>query len=132
MTLLLESKLRRIASYMNPRTKRLPRLPNALLVTYEKMRADPHGTLRRVAEFVDGPFTPEEIDRAVAFAAFDTLQRRERAGFFTSFRLRPGDPQSYKIRRGKVGGYRDDFTPEQAAIRRLSNLMLASLNARLG
>jgi hypothetical protein len=31
-------------------------------------------------------------------------------------RLRnPDDPDTLKVRRGKVGGYRDYFTPEQAA-----------------
>ena len=25
------------------------------------------------------------------------------------------DPNTYKVRRAKVGGYRDDFTPEQLA-----------------
>ena len=97
------------------------------------MRADPHATLRRVAEFVDGPFTEEEIAAAVEFAAFDNLQAKERAGFFPNFRLQPGDvrdPQSFKVRRGKVGGYREDFTPEQAAA--LDALVAAELDPSFG
>jgi hypothetical protein len=34
-------------------------------------------------------------------------------------RVKPGDegnPDSFKVRRGKVGGYRDYFTPEQVRI----------------
>jgi len=34
-------------------------------------------------------------------------------------RVRPGDggnPDSFKVRRGKVGGYRDYFTPEQIRV----------------
>ena len=39
-------------------------------------------------------------------------------GSISGNRLLPGDranPDSYKVRRAKVGGYRDDFTPEQVA-----------------
>lgn len=54
MTSLLEGKLPRIICYMNGWAKRLRCLRNALLVTYEEVHADPHGALRRMAEFVDG------------------------------------------------------------------------------
>ena len=50
------------------------------------------------------------------FAAFDSLSRKEKEGFFSSGRLRPADPEdagSFKVRRGKIGGYRDYFTAEQ-------------------
>ena len=128
-----KGKLRGIIGYLNAWAELLPRLPRALRVSYEAMRADPHGTLGRVAAFIDRPFTEEEIAAAVAFAAFDSLQAKERAGFFPNFRLRPGDvsdPQSFKVRRGKVGGYREDFTPEQAAT--LDALVAAELDPSFG
>jgi alcohol sulfotransferase len=126
-------KLRGIIGYLNAWAKILPRLPRTLVVSYEGMRADPHGVLRRVAEFADGPFADEDIAAAVAFAAFDNLQAKERAGFFDNFRLRPGDvgdPQSYKVRRGKVGGYRGDFAPEQVAA--LDAIVAAELDPAFG
>jgi hypothetical protein len=30
-------------------------------------------------------------------------------------RIHRSNPNTYKVRRAKVGGYRDDFTPEQLA-----------------
>jgi alcohol sulfotransferase len=126
-------KLRGIIGYLNAWAELLPKLPRALAVSYEAMRADPHGTLARVAAFIDRPCTDEEIAAAVDFAAFDSLQAKERAGFFPDFRLRPGDvrdPQSFKVRRGKVGGYREDFTPEQAAA--LDALVAAELDPGFG
>lgn len=42
------------------------------------------------------------------------MHRMERENRFASNRLRPGDPEdleSYKTRRGKVGGYRDCLSP---------------------
>jgi hypothetical protein len=122
-----------LIGYLNAWAELLPGLPRALAVSYEAMRADPHGTLGRVAAFIDRPFTEEEIAAAVAFAAFDSLQAKERAGFFPNFRLRPGDvrdSQSYKVRRGRVGGYREDFMPEQAA--ELDALVAAELDPSFG
>lgn len=111
-------KIGRIIGYLNAWAELLPTLPRAHLVTYEAMRADPAGELARLAAFADRPFEPAEIERAVEFASFDSLRRKESQDFFGSFRLRPADasdPQSFKVRRGKVGGYREDFTPQQAA-----------------
>ena len=58
------------------------------------------------------------IDEAVSFGSFDNLRQLESKGFFRQggMKLRnPDDPNSFKVRRGKVGGYRDYFTAEQAA-----------------
>ena len=95
-----KGKLRGIIGYLNAWAELLPRLPRALRVSYEAMRADPHGTLGRVAAFIDRPFTEEEIAAAVAFAAFDSLQAKERDGFFPNFRLRPGDVSGPAIVQG--------------------------------
>ena len=40
------------------------------------------------------------------------------------------DPQSYKVRRGKVGGYRGDFTPEQVTA--LDAIVAAELDPVFG
>ena len=42
---------------------------------------------------------------------------QKRVFWLSGFRLRPGDranPQSYKVRRAKVGGWRDYFDDEQS------------------
>src|SRR5207249_4526496 len=83
------------------------------------LRDCPEVQLARIMEFIEGrPADKTEIESAVAFAAFDDLQRKESANFFSTDRLRPGDaanPNSFKVRRGKVGGYRDYFSPDQLA-----------------
>jgi hypothetical protein len=46
------------------------------------------------------------------------MRKLETEGFFRQggMRLRdPNDPDTFKVRRGKVGGYRDTFSPEQVA-----------------
>jgi hypothetical protein len=92
--------------------------PNRLLITYEEMRAQPEAVLRRVMAFIGGEYTDSAIVQAVEFASFENLKELERKSFFTGNRLRPGDASdedSFKVRRAKVGGYRDYFTPEEIA-----------------
>jgi len=90
-------------------------LPNARIVRYEDLRADPAGELARLAEFLGERFDAVEIDDAVEFASFENLGRLEREGFFENRGLSPrrGGPDAAKVRRGAVGGYREVFTPEQ-------------------
>jgi alcohol sulfotransferase len=95
------------------------------VIRYEDMRADPHGALRDVLAFLGTPGTDAQIQDAVAYAAYDNMKQLEQKRVFwlSGFRLRPGDrgnPQSYKVRRAKVGGWRDYFDDQQvAAIDRL-------------
>ena len=61
-------------------------------------------------------FCDAEIEEAVAFGSFDNLRALESKGFFRQGGLtlrNPKDPESFKVRRAKVGGYRDYFTAEQ-------------------
>jgi hypothetical protein len=58
------------------------------------------------------------LDGAVEFARFDNMRALERKNAFKSARLRPADgadPESFKTRKGKVGGYREYFTDEDLA-----------------
>ncbi len=80
------------------------------LVRYEDMHARPEEELRRVLDFLDIDVSDAHISEAVEFAAFDNMRQMETRGDFKSGRLRPRDPddkESYKTRRGKVGGFVD-------------------------
>jgi hypothetical protein len=106
-----------IIAYLNRWAGNLVRMPESLLVRYEDLRADPAAELRRIAAFLGETFADDAYAEAVAFASFDRLRERERQNFFGNDRLAPRDaanPDSFKVRRGKVGGYRDYLTPEQA------------------
>jgi hypothetical protein len=95
----------------------LARMPHALLIRYEDMRADPKRELKRIVALAEVDFSDAEIDEAVAFASFDNLRKMERDNTFRTTRLRPGnvnDTDSYKVRRGKVGGFREYFSAEEA------------------
>jgi hypothetical protein len=100
--------------------RELPRVRESVVVRYEDMRARPHEALKRAVAFLGTPGTDEQIADAVAFASLDNMRRLERgrALGFSGQRLVPGDranPDSYKVRRAKIGGYRDYFDDEQVA-----------------
>ena len=78
-------------------------------------------------------FSDEEIGEAVNFGSFDNLRKLESSGFFSrgGMTLRnSGDPNSFKVRRGKVGGYAEYFTEEQVA--ELEELMVSRLSPTFG
>ena len=108
--------LRSVINYMNNWAEALKNHPQCLLLRYEDVRAHPDLQLKRIGEFLGENFILEEIDEAVEFASFNTLKEKERANYFENARLQardPGNPESYKVRRGKVGGYRDYFKYEE-------------------
>jgi hypothetical protein len=108
----------RIVEYFNGWARAIPELGDLLVVRYEDMRAEPARVLGQILEFTGNPGSPELVQEAVDFAAFENMKKLEESAFFKSSgaRVRPGDqgnPQSFKVRKAKVGGYRDYFTDEQ-------------------
>ncbi len=89
--------------------------PDAMIVSYEELRAETGEAFGRVARFLDPETTAAEIAGAVAFGDFGMMQAREREGFFNSERLRASGeaPEGRKVRRGKIGGYRDYLSVEE-------------------
>lgn len=107
-----------LVEYLNTWAHNIRYLDSGLIIRYEDLRAQPASALRRVVAHMGEHFSDEEIDEAVAFGSFDNLRKLETAGFFRQggMRLRDAsDPDTFKVRRGKVGGYRDYFSPAQVA-----------------
>ena len=72
--------------------------------------------MKRIGDFLGENFQREEYEEAAEFASFNKLKDKERANYFQNSRLQardPGNPESYKVRRGKVGGFRDYFKDEE-------------------
>lgn len=85
----------------------------ATLLRYEDLMNAPREGFRRFLEFGLGDTNERALDEAAAFASFPHMQELEAAGHFEDDALRgavPSDPDSFKVRRGKVGGYVDTLT----------------------
>lgn len=87
-----------------------------LLVTYEDMKKDVRKVLRDMIGFLDWPIRNADfIDEVVAFASFDNMRKMEETDALNDARLKAPDnqdPESFKVRKGNVGGYRDYLTEE--------------------
>ena len=110
----------RIVDYFNGWAHRAPNAADLLVIRYEDMRKDPDAVMQKVLEFTGTPGTPEQIREAVEFAAYDNMKKMEEKKAFrlSGARVKPGDknnPDSFKVRRAKVGGYRDYFDDQQVA-----------------
>ena len=87
-----------------------------LFIRYEEMHRSAKEVLRETLNFLGMKEVDDYIlEEAVAFARFENMQKMEKEGHFKTGRLKPADlndPESYKTRRGKVGGYVDYLSEE--------------------
>lgn len=110
--------LPRVVAYFNEWAAEMPRIPGLHLVRYEDMRTEPARVLTGILDFTGTPGSSGDVEEAVEFASYDNMKKlEERSHFrFSGARVTPGDrdnPNSFKVRRAKVGGYRDYFDDEQ-------------------
>lgn len=111
----------KIINFMNDWAREQPRIKQMLIVRYEDMRAQPEAILKQIVEFLGTPGSAEDIREAVNFASYDNMKKLEEKKVFWlsgGGRLVPKDksnPNSFKVRRAKVGGYRDYFDDQQVA-----------------
>ncbi len=110
----------RTLRFYNLWQKELPKIRNHLVVRYEDMRADTAGELLRILEFFGCEIAETDVAHALEYASLDNMRKLETSNDLSSSnrRLAPKDinnPDSFKVRRGKVGGYRDYFTEQELA-----------------
>lgn len=82
-----------------------------LLIRYEDLHRDPGAELRNLMGFLGfGDSSDHAIELAVAYSRFENMRKMSLSELQDYDRLAPTDPddeESYKVRRGKVGGYID-------------------------
>ncbi|MGH7291548.1 MAG: sulfotransferase domain-containing protein, partial [Myxococcota bacterium] len=90
----------------------------ALIVSYELLHAQPAESLARVFGFLGAPeISHDAIARAIEFSRFENMRKMEASGSQGAV-LRPSDrndEESFKTRKGKVGGFTDYFSADEAA-----------------
>ena len=110
----------KIIDFMNAWAKDMASFRHLLVIRYEDLKDNTAGELGRALRFLGHEPTQEELDDAAHFASVDNMRKmeQENAGkLIANARLKPGDasdPSSFKVRRAKVGGWRDYVTEEQA------------------
>jgi hypothetical protein len=129
------SGLAKIVDWMNLWAAEVERTPSLLLVRYEDLRADTASELHRILRFLGAPDDQAARRGAVEYASVGNMRELERKRVFwlAGGRMTPRDrsnPDSYKVRRAKVGGYRDYFENDQ--IERIDRLVREKLSPVFG
>lgn len=112
--------LTKVVDFMNLWANEADKLGDFFLLRYEDLKSNPEETLEKLLKFMGTPGTDEEIKEAVRFSSVDNMRKMEQKNNFwlSGGRMAPRDrsnPNSYKVRRAKVGGYRDYFSDEEVA-----------------
>ena len=87
-------------------------------VRYEDLHRDPAQILTRVLTFMGAQVSPGAIAVAVDYCRFENLRAAEAEDRFKHHALRRSptdDPESFKVRKGKVGNFAEYLSPEDIA-----------------
>ena len=88
-----------------------------LLVRYEDLVENTVEELKKVLEFIGlYSVSDETIAKTVGLASLENMKAMEKTNRFETSRLQPADPsdpESYKVRKGKVGGFVDYLDPKE-------------------
>jgi len=122
--------LPKIIDYCNLWATESSKIKSLHIVRYEDMRTNTADVLAGIINFVGTSHTDTEIEEAVGFSSIENMRSKEEKGSFrlSGSRMMAKDksnPNSYKVRKAKVGGYSDYFDAEQIKI------MQAMVNERL-
>ena len=109
-----------VADYLNLWATEAPRVAKFHLLRYEDLRSSTTEQLRSLLDFMGIDATDAHVDAAVEYSSYENMKKMESKQQFrlAGGRMMPRDkdnPDSYKVRRAKVGGYRDYFTDEEVA-----------------
>jgi hypothetical protein len=112
--------LSHIIEFMNNWATELPNIKNLLVVRYEDLRAQPEQEMARVVAFLGLEAKAEFLQDTADFASVENLRKKEKENYFwrSGSRVQAkdvNDPNTFKVRKAKVGGYRDYFDDDQVA-----------------
>ena len=121
-----------VSNYLNLWAREADKLDNFLLVRYEDLRKETPAQLRRMLDFMQVDATDSQVNAAVDYSSYENMKKMESKQQFrlAGGRMMPRDkdnPDSYKVRRAKVGGYRDYFNDEEVTA--IDKYLAESLNA---
>lgn len=115
-----DAGLHKVIRFLNLWASEAGHLGGFYLLRYEDLKAKPEETLRGLLEFMGTPATDAYIRDAVEFSSYENMKKMEQTKTFwlSGGRMVPKDrdnPNTYKVRRAKVGGYKDYFDDQQVA-----------------
>jgi len=130
-----DAGLAKIINYLNLWASEAGKVKDLLIVRYEDMRSNTGEVLEKIVTFLGTPGEQDQIQEAVRFASVENMRNMEtkRTFWLSGSRMVAkvkGNPNSYKVRKAKVGGYRDYFDHKQIQV--LHQLVADRLDSRFG
>jgi hypothetical protein len=130
-----DAGLTKIIDYLNLWASEAGKIKDLLIVRYEDMRSNTGEVLEKIVTFLGTPGDQEQIQEAVRFASVENMRNMEtkRTFWLSGSRMVAKDksnPNSFKVRKAKVGGYRDYFDDRQ--IQTLNQLVADRLDSIFG
>jgi len=123
--------IRRVVDFMNDWYAQAPVFRSFLLLRYEDLVACPVPELDRTLKFLGVEPTREVVEETIRTYTFERMRSLERQRRHRW--LAPGDerdPESYKVRRGKIGGFADYLN--EATCREMREIIDSELHPDLG
>ncbi len=127
--------LPKIIDYLNLWASESSNIKSLHIIRYEDMRGKTGEVLEGALRFLDSDPSPEEIEECVSFSSVENMRKMEEKNAFwlSGSRMKAKDknnPDSFKVRKAKVGGYRDYFDDDQ--INTLKTLVNEQLDPLFG
>ena len=130
-----DAGLTKIIDYLNLWASEAGKIKDLLIIRYEDLRSNTGEVLEKIVTFLGTPGEQDLIQEAVRFASVENMRNMEtkRTFWLSGSRMVAKDksnPNSYKVRKAKVGGYRDYFDDKQ--IQALNQLVANRLDSIFG
>ena len=124
-----------VTDYLNLWASEADKVEHFHLLRYEDLRSEPRLELRKLLDFMQVDASEEHVNAAVDYSSYENMKKMESKQQFrlAGGRMMPRDkdnPTSYKVRRAKVGGYRDYFTDEEVVV--IDKLLADTLDPMFG
>ena len=122
-----------IIRFYNAWADSFPHIERRLLLKYEEMRADPFETLVKLFEFMGHAPDLEIIRHSIDACRFERMKAMERDNQFSRSWLKAADvndEESFKVRRGKIGGYTDYLDADEIGV--MDNIIKTRLSPVFG
>lgn len=104
-------------AYLNSWASRLLEDTNCCVLTYENLHADPFATVERLLTFLEMPVDRAHLKTAIDLSSFEEMRKVEKESKIPgiNFNFSREDADSARVRKGKVGGYKDYLDEEDVA-----------------
>ncbi len=124
--------IHKVVAFMNMWIENMDIPDEFYLITYEEMRKAPEAGFRALFDFIRLEVDPSVLKSAIEETSFEKMKKMEIKGALSEPWIKAyseKSEKSMKIRKGKVGGYKDELLPED--IKFLDDVITSTLSQRL-